>query len=363
MESYDFDPRLNCIVGRNGVGKTNLLDAIHYLAMCKSHFRLPDKNMIQHEKDFFRLEGHFSLDGKAETIVTKLPRGKRKTVERNGVPYKKLLEHIGLIPVVMIVPDDARLATGGSEERRRFVDTAISQMDRLYLEALARYQQCLKQRNATLKQMRQPANNTSARGLPFPHAENKGGANGDLLMAYTQQMAAPAQLIYEKRKQFLADWLPLFQQYYQRISGAAEEVGCWYRSQLSEGGFTALSKAAADRDRLLARTTVGIHKDDLLFEMGGHEVKKFASQGQLKSYVLAAKLALYDLLKKQKMQTPIFLLDDIFDKLDRHRVRHLLELLIEKDMGQVFITDTSENRVMELVEDFAVSCRQIVVND
>lgn len=341
---FEFDERLNCIVGQNGVGKTNLLDAIHYLAMCKSHFSIPDKNVIQHDQDFLRLEGHFYGDDKKETIVAKLPKGKKKTIERNGVPYKRLLEHIGMIPVVMIVPDDTRLATEGSELRRRFMDTALAQMDRGYLEALSKYQLLLKQRNAALKQMARQQRHDPV-----------------LLQTYTEQMAGPAKLIYEKRLEFIKDWLPIFQHYYSHISGGTEQVSCHYHSQLSTGDFMEMTRNAQEKDRILARSTIGIHKDDLLFEIEGYELKKYASQGQLKSYVLALKLALYDLLKVRKGQNPIFLLDDIFDKLDKNRVRHLLELLIEKDFGQVFISDTHEGRVVELIKEFAVSWKEILV--
>ncbi len=341
---FEFDERLNCIVGQNGVGKTNLLDAIHYLAMCKSHFSLPDKSIIQHDQDFLRLEGTFFAENQKEVIVAKLPRGKKKVMERNGIPYKKLIEHIGMIPVVMIVPDDTRLATEGSELRRRFMDTAMAQMDMPYLKALAKYQQLLKQRNAALKAMAKQQRHDPV-----------------LLQTYTEQMEIPAKLIHEKRSVFISDWLPVFQKYYNHISGANEKVGCHYKSQLSEGDFLEMTRNAQEKDRILARTTVGIHKDDLRFEIEGYELKKFASQGQLKSYVLALKLALHDLLKVRKGQNPIFLLDDIFDKLDKNRVRQLLELLIEKDFGQVFISDTHEGRVVGLVKDFAESWKEIVV--
>jgi DNA replication and repair protein RecF len=341
---FEFDEGLNCIVGQNGVGKTNLLDAIHYLAMCKSHFSLPDKSIIQHDQDFLRLEGTFFAEEQKEIIVAKLPRGKKKVMERNGVPYKKLIEHIGMIPVVMIVPDDTRLATEGSELRRRFMDTALAQMDMPYLKALANYQLLLKQRNAALKAMARQQRHDSV-----------------LLETYTEQMHAPAMLIHERRKVFIEDWLPVFQKYYSHISGATEKVGCQYQSQLAEGDFMEMTSNAQEKDRILARTTIGVHKDDLNFEIEGYELKKFASQGQLKSYVLALKLALHDLLKVRKGQNPIFLLDDIFDKLDKNRVRQLLELLIEKDFGQVFISDTHEGRVVDLVKDFAQSWKEIVI--
>jgi len=344
--TFEFDDKLNCIVGNNGMGKTNLLDSIYYLCMGKSHFSLPDKNVVLHQEDFFRLEGNFLLNDNKHKLVAKVIPGKKKVIENNDVPYQKLMEHIGLFPVVMIVPDDTRLATEGSEGRRKFLDNALSQLDKEYLLQLVRYHSLLKQRNAALKQF--------AKSKTFDYK---------LIKTYSEQMASPAKIIFDKRKVFVENWLPEFLKLYALISGESEQVDCKYVSKLSEADFMYLTEEAEEKDRILARTTVGIHKDDLDFQIEGYPLKKFASQGQLKSFVLAAKLALYEILKSTKKCSPIFLLDDIFDKLDKHRVKHLLKLLIDKEIGQVFISDTHEDRVVEIVKEFDVSHKRFVIGD
>lgn len=341
---FEFDQRLNCIVGKNGMGKTNLLDAIYYLCMGKSHFAVNDRNIVLHEEIFFRLEGLFSVDDKNKKIVAKVTPGKKKLMEHNDVPYKRLIEHIGLLPVVMIVPDDTRLATEGSEDRRRFLDNALCQLDKDYLKQLSTYNQLLKQRNAALKQF-----------------AKSGNYNRALIDTYSAQMAEPAKMITNKRQSFVEEWLPSFKQYHADISGNSEQVNCSYQSKLIDNDFMELTLEAAEKDRILARTTVGIHKDDLIFEIENYPLKKYASQGQLKSYVLAIKLALFDLIKKQKKESPIFLLDDIFDKLDQHRVKQLLELLIRKNFGQVFISDTDEDRVINIVNDFDINYKRFII--
>ena len=327
------------------MGKTNLLDSIYYLCMGKSHFSLPDMNVVLHNEDFFRLEGHFELGEKKHKLVAKVKPGKKKVIENNDVAYKKLMEHIGLFPVVMIVPDDTRLATEGSEGRRKFLDNALSQLDKEYLLNLIRYHSLLKQRNAALKQF--------AKSKNFDYK---------LIKTYSEQMAQPASIIFEKRKEFVQNWLPEFLKLYGLISGESEQVDCKYISKLAEADFMYLTEEAEEKDRILARTTVGIHKDDLSFQIEGYPLKKYASQGQLKSFVLATKLALYEILKNIKNVNPIFLLDDIFDKLDKHRVKHLLQLLIDKEIGQVFITDTHENRVVDIIKEFDVSYQRFVIS-
>jgi len=327
------------------MGKTNLLDSIYYLCMGKSHFSLPDINVVLHHKDFFRVEGDFELSDNKHKLVAKVIPGKKKVIENNGVPYQKLMEHIGQFPVVMIVPDDTRLATEGSEGRRKFLDNALSQLDKEYLLQLVRYHSLLKQRNAALKQF--------AKSKTFDYK---------LIKTYSEQMALPAKIIFDKRTAFIKNWLPEFLKLYALISGESEQVNCNYISKLEEADFMYLTEEAEEKDRILARTTVGIHKDDLGFEIEGYPLKKFASQGQLKSFVLATKLALYEILKSTKKCNPIFLLDDIFDKLDKHRVKHLLQLLIDKEIGQVFITDTHEDRVVDIIKDFDVSHKRFVIS-
>ncbi|MCB0554037.1 MAG: DNA replication/repair protein RecF [Phaeodactylibacter sp.] len=334
-QRIDCSPRLNCYVGHNGMGKTNLLDAVYYLCMGKSHFNLPDSLIARHNEAFFRLEGHFLRENRPERIVAKVTPRKKKELERNNTAYLRLSEHVGLLPVVMIAPDDTYLATEGSEARRRFLDNTLSQLDNHYLQQLITYNKVLQQRNALLKQF----------------ADN-GRYNTALIEAYDQQLLGPGRAIHEARRQFMSRFQGILREKYRVISGEAESIDCTYDSKLNDHSFESLLEDAREKDRILQRTTVGIHKDDLDFTIAGYPLKRFASQGQLKSFVLALKLAQYRLLQSEKKMAPILLLDDIFDKLDNERVRHLLGLLLEGDFGQVFITDTDENRLGAIVEHF-----------
>ncbi len=327
------------------MGKTNLLDAIYYLCMCKNHAGINDRKLVIHDGDFFRLEGIFNLNKKKEKIVAKVIPGKNKVFERNDVLYKKLMDHIGLFPVVMIVPDDTLLVSDGSEIRRKFLDNTLSQIEPLYLSSIINYNKVLKQRNAALKQF-----------AAERYYDDK------LIDSYNEQLLAPAELIFKKRASFADDFTPLFEKYYQRISGEQETVSCEYFSQLLKGKLEELLIQNNNKDRILQRTTCGIHRDDLKFYLGDHSLKSFASQGQLKSFVLALKLAQYEMLRINKKVTPLLLLDDIFDKLDRFRVEHLISLLIENKFGQVFITDTHENRVQNIIEKFDSDFKKFVID-
>jgi DNA replication and repair protein RecF len=332
-EHFQFSSQINCLVGRNGMGKTNLLDALYYLCMGKSYFTAGDRYLSLHGTDFFRLEGHFTREGKAEKVVAKVIPRKKKELERNDVPYGKLSEHIGFIPVVIIIPDDTLLATEGSEARRRFLDNTISQLDPVYLKHLIQYQKVLRQRNAALKQM----------------AES-GRFQESLLEVYDLQLQGPGRDIHEKRTRFVEAFNPILAEVYRTISGGAETASCSYRSPLQkEPDLMELLRAHREKDRILHRTTTGPHRDDLIFKLDDYPLKRFASQGQLKSFILALKLAQYDLIKKNKDQRPLLLLDDIFDKLDHHRVDQLLALLLDGDFGQVFITDTDQKRVSRMI--------------
>jgi len=344
VEELIFSTRLNCFVGKNGMGKTNLLDAIYYLCMCKSSMSLNDRNVIQRAADFFRLEGHFKIEDKKHKIVAKVIPGKMKTFEQGDVPYKKLLEHIGLLPVVMIVPDDTELAKEGSEVRRKFLDNTLSQSDPKYLEYLVAYNRVLKQRNVTLKQF----------GLNRTF-------DAALLATFDMQLLEPAAYIAEQRMAFVESFSPVFEEYYKVISGAQEMVRCTYASSLKEQEFSTLLEHAREKDRILQRTTVGIHKDDLKFFIDDFPLKKFASQGQLKSFVLAMKLAQYDFLRILKKKKPLLLLDDIFDKLDRSRVEQLISLLVKGEFGQIFITDTHERRIEEIIEGFGTDYQKFII--
>jgi DNA replication and repair protein RecF len=339
-------------VGQNGMGKTNLLDAIYYVCMCKSHFKTTDKHITKHEADFFRLEANFVSGDTKETlrvnkIIAKVQALKRKEFQSNKAVYDKLSDHIGRFPVVMIAPDDTLLAIEGSEERRRFLDNTLCQLDNQYLTHLVYYNKVLSQRNKLLKQF--------AETRTFDKI---------LIKSYDVQLLPSANYIHQKREEWMTNFEPIFVDYYNQISGEQEAVKCIYQSKLSEMDFEKLLNENLVRDRILQRTTTGIHKDDLKFVFNDVPVKQFASQGQLKSYILALKLAQYELLRQEKDIAPILLLDDIFDKLDESRVQHLLELLIQKkEFGQVFITDTHENRVTEIIEKFGVSFGKFIVKN
>jgi DNA replication and repair protein RecF len=346
FQKVDFSAKLNCLVGMNGMGKTNLLDAIYYLCMTKSHFTHRDRYVVQQEQEFFRLEGHFQEKDQTEKVVAKVIPNQKKVFEYKDTPYDKLAEHIGRFPVVIIAPDDTSLAREGSEERRRFLDNTLSQLDQEYLAQLLLYNKLLKQRNAFLKQWE---------GRRFDPA---------LLEVYDQQLVGPAKAIHAYREAFLADFVPLFKAFYKKISNSREEVGCRYRSQLAdEADYLALLHQNAEKDQLLQRTTTGIHRDDLVLIINGEPVKRFASQGQLKSFVLALKLAQYEQLKQKKNRSPLLLLDDIFDKLDTQRVSQLLELILEADFGQIFITDTDEDRIRKLTAGIEADTRIFIVEN
>lgn len=344
FQTIEVSPKLNCFVGKNGMGKTNLLDAIHYLCMCKSAIVSgSDRILAKHGESFFRLDGIFQRLEKREHIVTKIQTGKRKTIERNKVPYPRISEHIGLLPVVMIAPNDTQLAMEGSEERRRFWNATISQSDTAYLNHLMVYNKILSQRNAYLK--------------------GKQLVKNSLLDIYDQQLLAPAQSIFEKRQAFTELLIPIFQAYYENISSGQETVSIEYKSKLNDTDFAALLEENREKDKILQRSSVGIHRDDWNFKFNGYAVKKFASQGQLKSYILALKLAQYELLKQQKQLQPILLLDDIFDKLDNTRVAQLLELLVKGDFGQVFITDTDRDRIEAIIQSFNVDYKKFIIEN
>ena len=353
-QSVTFSEGINCFVGLNGMGKTNLLDAIYYLCMCKSYFLSSDMDVIQltSEKDvsgaiepvkradFMRLEGHFQKNNRREKIVAKVQPRKKKMIEKNDVLYAGLSDHIGFLPVVMFAPDDTLLAKEGSEERRRFVDTALSQIDNQYLTNLIFYNKILEQRNALLKKKDENGANVFARNE----------ATEGVLDVYDQQMNDPAQYIFEKRRAFIDIFTPVFNTIYKKISGEGEAVKIIYNSSLVGDSLTNLIKKSREKDRILQRTTVGIHKDDLMFEIDDKPLKRFGSQGQLKSFVISLKLAQYEILRGAKQETPILLLDDIFDKLDDERVGNFLQLIVNQSFGQIFITDTHSGRINDIIK-------------
>jgi DNA replication and repair protein RecF len=340
-----FSERLNCFVGLNGMGKTNLLDAIYYLCLCKSNFLSSDTDVVLRGGDFMRLEGDFIKNGRLEKIVAKVQPRKKKIIERNGLAYAGLSEHIGFLPVVFFAPDDTLLAKEGSEERRRFLDMALSQFDNQYLTNLIFYNKILEQRNAHLKKQ----------------GNTEGGYDEKLITIYDTQLLTPARYIHEKRKNFTVLLTPIFNDLYKKIADAHEEVGIQYESQLLTFDLKDLMLKNREKDRILQRTTSGIHRDDLIFTMDEKPLKRFGSQGQLKSYILALKLAQHEILAQSvlaetgvKKDMPILLLDDIFDKLDEKRVENLLQLLVNQPYGQIFMTDTHKERIENIVKNVAV---------
>lgn len=346
QQSLELSPRLNCFTGLNGMGKTNVLDAVHFLCLCKSHSGLPDRNLVRHEQSFLRLEGWFEQPGEQTRIVAKFAVGQRKEIERNGVPYSRLIDYIGQFPVVMIAPDDVSLVQAGSEERRRFLDTTLAQISPGYLHNLVVYNHLLKQRNALLKAF----------------AEER-RFDATLLESIDRQLPGPAQLLFAQRRTFIEGLRPLLQDAYTTLSGGQETVEATYQSDLEDGDFAEILPTVLEKDRLLQRTTRGPHRDDLALFMDGHPVKKFASQGQLKSFLLALRLAQYEVLRQEKGVAPLLLLDDIFDKLDEQRVRHLIGLLLGRDFGQIFITDTQRGRIESIVASFTGEYRIFEVVD
>lgn len=323
-----FQPGVNAFAGNNGAGKTNLLDAIHYLALCKSYFNPIDSQQIKQGADFFMINGTFEKDKHREVIACGLKRNQKKQFKRNKKEYQRLADHIGLFPLVMISPYDISIIIEGSEERRKFIDNVISQTDNHYLDELIAYNKTLSNRNALLKLI-----------------ADTGRYDAHLLEVYDEQLIESGNRIFQKRKAFMETFTKIFNKHYRFISDDAEQVELVYESQLLADDFASLLKKSTEKDRVLERTTNGIHKDDLQFTIHGMAMKKFGSQGQQKSFLIALKLAQYTFLYQQKGYKPLLLLDDIFDKLDEHRTHKLMKMVSDNDFGQVFITDTSAERI------------------
>ena len=332
-QTFDFQSKVNCFVGENGIGKTNILDAIYYLSFAKSYFNPIAGQNIRHGEGFFMIEGDYLLNDRSEKIVCSLKKGQKKVLKRNGKAYEKFSEHIGQLPLVIISPADRDLVTEGSDTRRKFIDGVISQQDKSYLQNLIAYNKILTQRNALLKYF--AANRTF-------DALN--------LKVYDEQLCAYGNEIYQKRKQFLETFIPIFNRKYQIISNDKEQVDLEYNSQLSTSSFQNLLEQNLEKDRMLQYTSVGIHKDDLNFQIGTYPIKKFGSQGQQKSYLISLKLAQFEFIKQQSEVIPILLLDDIFDKLDEKRVLQIVNLVNDDEFGQIFITDTHAERTENIVE-------------
>lgn len=331
--SFDFSPALNFFTGANGVGKTNLLDSIHYLCLGKSYFHTGDQQAIRHEDAFFRMNGKF-LHEKEEVEVKCVYAAGKKEFSKNGITYQRLIDHVGLIPVVMIAPDDHSLINEGSDERRRFIDNTISQIDHFYLEDLVSYNKVLQQRNAALKSF--------AIRRTFDPA---------LVEVLNLQLVDFGTRIFQQRASYLHKMIPLVKYYYTTICDGRETIGAVYQSVFQKGDLMAALQNSIVKDRQLERTTEGIHRDEFELMLDNQPVKKFGSQGQKKTFLMALKLAQWELIRVEKDYRPILLLDDLFDKLDEQRSGKILDLVGNNSFGQVFITDTKADRQLQPVQE------------
>ena len=340
-----FSEKFNCIVGDNGGGKTNLLDAIYYLSFTKSYFNLIDLQNIHPDSNLFLIQGGFRQGENEDEVYCAQVKGERKQVKVNKNEVARFADHVGNFPAVMSSPSDIELIFDGSETRRKFIDSIIAQYDRQYLEDSIAYTKALQQRNAQLKNF------------------SKTGFDADVLGIWNRQLVESGNRIYEKRKKISLELLPVFQKYYSAISADKERVGLTYKSQLDKGDFEALLNESIDKDRIMEYTTVGIHKDDWEFKMNDYPIKKFASQGQQKSYLLSVKLSQYEFIRLQKRVKPILMLDDIYDKLDENRLKRLIDVLSTDEFGQVFITDTNEDRIKTLFKGIKSEMKIFNVRD
>ena len=321
--TLELSPKINCLIGQNGVGKTNVLDAIYFLSFCHSANNPIDSQVIRHGEEFFMLEGNYDED---LHITAAMKKGAKKHFKRNKKEYKRLSEHIGLIPIVVVAPSDTLLIEGGSEERRRLMDLVISQYDRSYIDAMNRYNKALQQRNALLKQEEEPDN--------------------EVISLFEEQMAMEGEKIYQRRKAFIEELTPIFQRIHETISENREQVSLTYLSHCQRGPLLEVIQRDRFKDRAVGYSLHGIHRDDLEFTLGGHPMKREGSQGQNKTFVIALKLAQFDFLKRTNSKTtPLLLLDDIFDKLDARRVEQIIKLVGGDEFGQIFITDTNRDHL------------------
>ena len=331
--NFDFDTKINCFVGKNGIGKTNVLDAIYHLANGKSYFNPLAVQNIKHNEEFFVIDGEFEKADRTEQIVSSFKKGQKKILKRNGKAYEKFSDHIGFIPLVIISPADNDLIIEGSETRRKFIDSVISQLDSIYLQELIQYQKVISQRNALLKY------------FALNHVFET-----DTLSIYNEQLDHLGHDIFEKRKKFIDEFLPIFNKHHKSITNSEETVQIVYESHLFEAKMLTLLEQNLAKDRALQYTSVGIHKDDLSFQIDGFPIKKFGSQGQQKSFLIALKLAHFEFVKKQSGEKPILLFDDIFDKLDEFRVSKIVAMVNQEEFGQLFISDTHPERTETIVK-------------
>ena len=328
----DFSPKMNCIIGQNGMGKTNLLDAVYYLSFCKSATNPIDSQNMMHQQDFFAIQGFYETEqGDTEEVYCGMKRRQKKQFKRNKKEYSRLSDHIGFIPLVMVSPSDTDLISGGSEERRRFMDVVISQYDKEYLEALIRYNKALQQRNTLLKNDEMP--------------------DPELLDVWEEMMAASGEVVYRKRCAFIEEFIPIFQSFYAHISQGKEVVNLAYESHCRQGNLLQLLRENRPKDSIMGYSLKGVHKDDLVMQLEEYPIKREGSQGQNKTYLIALKLAQFDFLRRTGSNTtPLLLLDDIFDKLDASRVEQIVKLVSGDKFGQIFITDTNRDHLDKIMK-------------
>ena len=332
--SFDFNPNINCFVGENGVGKSNILDAIYHLSFCKSYFNPISVQNIQNGTDFFIIKGIYEKKLREEKIICSFKKGQKKIIKRNGNVYKKISEHIGMIPTVIISPADRDIIIDRSNTRRKFIDSVIGQTDLIFLNNLLEYNKILSQRNSLLKYF----------------ALNK-AFDQDTLEIYNNQLVERSHLIFEKRKTFMDDFVPVFIETYKKISQKNENATLSYESQLKFKNHSRLLIDSIEKDKIFQYTTTGIHKDDITLSLDGKPIKKFGSQGQQKTFLIALKLAQFNFLENLNGFSPLLLFDDAFDKLDQKRVTQILSLVDQNYFGQIFITDTHEERIIEALKN------------
>ncbi|MCX8149717.1 MAG: DNA replication and repair protein RecF [Thermaurantimonas aggregans] len=338
--SLNFSPSINCFLGANGVGKTNLLDAIHYLCITKSFLTNTDAQAMKHGADFFMVKGLFTRAEQEEEILLSLRKNDKKLLKRNDVEYQKLSDHIGLLPVVVISPLDTNLIYEGSKERRKVTDLILSLADSHYLHQLIRYNRLLQQRNTYLKET-----------VPLRKCSL------EILELYTEQMEPLAEYIYSVRSQFWEKTAKWLSEFYSQIANSTEDISVAYQSDLAQGNLAAMLREATARDMDVLYTTKGIHKDDIDMRINGFPLKKFGSQGQQKSYLIALKLAMYAVLREKTGMPPILLFDDIFDKLDRNRTANVIRLVRDMNFGQIFLSDTDPERSVQIANQFHGNAR------
>ncbi len=339
-KEYELDPKINCFVGDNGVGKTNILDAVYHLSMGKSYFNVKNDQLINRGKDYMLVDGVFELNNKNESIVFSLKIGEKKVLKRNGKPYKKFSNHIGLIPVVLISPYDNDLINEGSSERRKFIDSIISQNDKEYLINLIAYTRVIQNRNKLLKQYN--------RSVDF---------DLDTIKVYDDQIYKLSEPIFKARDKFIKEFTPLVLEKYKHISDDKEKISIEYKSDLINNNIENLIKDSFQKDVILQYTSVGLHKDDFVFNVDENRIKRFGSQGQQKSFLIALKLAQFDYLKNETGNSPILLMDDIFDKLDLMRVKRIVEIVNSTNFGQLFLSDTDKERIEKVLSSLNLSSK------